>query len=164
MPVNVPAEVAANLESREMDAPLYLMKVYDAQTTIRIVSDYTAIVGPDGATYDPFPFEVTPPTSTGEESPVLKVVVADVALTVVDDIIRSAGTRDPIKADVFVVQRGVLQPGGSRHVAFVSYVGFEMVNAANDRTTLSFDLMPRNYLDGPLTKYWFGPGDFPGLF
>ena len=167
MPVSVPSEVSSNLQSREMDAPLYLLHIYDtsnADAALRLVSDYTAITGPDGQTYQPFPFKATPPTQTGDETPVIRVEAADINMAIVDDIVRSAGTRDEIEANVYVVQRGVTTPDGRGHVPIVSYRGFQMVNAVNDRTSLQFDLTPRNYLDAPLGKYWFGPGDFPGLF
>ena len=165
MSVELPIEVvrAINDESA-VEQFAWLLKIYDSRGTVRLVNDTANIVGPDGGTYTPFPFSVTLPPQTGAESPVLRVKAADVALTIVDDIVRSAGTREAINADVFVVQRGVLQAGSNSHEALASYEGFEMVNAINDRTNLQFDLTMRNYLDAPLGKTTFNPGDFPGLF
>ena len=173
MTVDVPVEVMRAMRAQDTPAQaVWLMKVYEVsetgveqtQYTLRVANDKQSIIGPDGQTYQPFPFSVTLPSETGTEAPVLQVSVSDISLIVVDDIIRSAGTRDTIKADIHIVQRGVLLADGSGHEPITSYEGFEMINAVNTRTTLRFDLTVRGYLDAQLAKYWYGPGDFPGLF
>ena len=175
MSVETPFEVVRAMRAETTDAlPVWLLKIYEetadgdpvaGSTTLRFANDTQAIVGPDGEDYTPYPFSITPANQTGAELPVLRVTAHDIPLMIVDDLVRSAGTRDRIKADIQVVQRGVLQSGSAnRHEAFVTYAGFDMVNAVNTRTALRFDLTARNYLDVPLTKHWFGPGDFPGLF
>ena len=172
MSVDAPIEVVRAMRAENTDAlPVWLLKIYEetdeglpapGTSVMRIANDTQSLVGPDGFTYMPFPFSVTLPSQTGTESPVLRVTARDVNLVIVDDLVRSAGTRDRIKADVFVVQRGVVK--NSRHTAFVTYEGFEMVNAVSNASDLRVDLTARNYFDAPLTKHWFGPGDFPGLF
>ena len=165
MSLDVPLEVVRAMRAETTDGqPVWLMKVTDGSATLRLANDTQSLIGPDGSVYDPYPFSVTMPVQDGDQPPLLRVTAYDIPMVVVDDLVRSAGTRDPVKATVQVVQRGVLQKGTNRHEAFVTYEDFEIISAANTRTTLQFDLTARAYFDASVAKYWFGPGDFPGLF
>ena len=168
MSLSVPREVVSAMRSESADGqPVWLLHIYEDGTdtaTLRLCNDTQSITGPDGQRYEPYPFKVSLPSQTGANSPVVRVTAFDIPLRIVDDLVRSAGTRQSIKANIYVVQRGVLRSDGSGHEAINTFKSFDMVNAVNTRTTLRVDLTVRNYLDVPLTKHWYGPQGFPGLF
>lgn len=162
---NLPLAVVNAMADENTDAQiLRLLRVYDAQATFRVVDDTASIVGPDGETYSPFPFEINLPDDSGAEVPVIDVQVFDLTQEIVAEVVRVAGLHNGLQADFFVVQRGVTKTGSTAHEPLVEYVGYEVMEATNNETTLQFTMSLRAILDQPLAKHTFSPGAFPGLF
>ena len=144
------------MTAQETDAQLlWLLRVRDDSLTPpavrRFVNDTASVVGPDGETYEPYPFSVTLPAQTGDQPPRLNVTVHDVALQVVTYILRSV---DDLVADIYAVQRGVTQAeSGSKstwHTSIVSYEDFVVRGASSDEKQVTFQLTMEHYFGEPI--------------
>ena len=165
MSLEAPVEVVRAVRERSDTAVyLWMLKVWDKSGTLRFVNDSESARGPDDEVYQPFPIGITLPKQTGDESPVIRVQVDELPLAIVEKAIEAAGTHEPVKASVYVCVRGVLRAGTNCHDAFISEEGFELRKVKNTETKTDFLLVSSDALDAPLTRYWFGPGDFPGGF
>lgn len=137
----------------------------DQDDDICVVQDEHSIVGPDGKTYQPSPFEIEPPIQTGNESPRLRLTTYLVTHELVAKLIDSAGTRSAILINAYLVQRGVLQSGSqTRHEAIRSFEDLEVERVSNQVVALTFEMTNRSFFDTRLTKYTFSPGRFRGLY
>ena len=168
MSATLPADVSEALMSQTTAGQeLWLLDMVDTtdDEPFRYVSDDTAIIGPDGETYDPAPFDVSPPVQSGEESPRLRLNVYQVTHELVERLTAVSGTRNSIHGSVYAAQRGVMQSGSqTRHAALGEYENLEIVSVLNRIVTISFDLSSRRYYDRRLCRYHFGPGRFPGIY
>ena len=172
MSLEAPVEVVKAARDRSSTALyLWMLKVWDKSGTLRFVNDGARARGPDNGIYAPYPLQITLPKQTGEEGPVIRVTVDDLPLVIVEKAIEAAGTHDAVNASIFVCVRGVTEEADSgkpvdqrRHCAFIREEGFELRNVRNTEERTDFMLVSGFALDAPLTRYWFGPGDFPGGF
>ena len=142
----LPIEVVRAMTAQETAGQLvWLMRVTDTSTSPatvhRLANDTTGIVGPDGETYSPYPFDAVLPPQTGDQAPRLEIAAMDVSLQIVTSVLRAV---DNLTADIYAVQRGVTQAeSGSKstwHEAIVSYEGFVVRRAVSNEETIQFEL------------------------
>ena len=163
MSLNLPAASRAAVQAARPSAKFaWMLRFHDDQDEERIVSDRETLVGPDGRSYNPFPFEVVPPVQSGEETPVLRVRAAVVTHEVVEHLYRAVGRPEPLNVDAYQIQKGVKK--GDRHEALRSFVGYQVVSAVANESAVSVSVVSRNEFDKALPRHYFSPGKFPGLF
>ena len=161
---SLPISVVRAMMKQSTDAqPLFLLRIYDATASIRIVNDTQDVIGPDGETYKAAPFAIDLPADEDAGVPIAQVQIRDVERQVVKEIKRTSGLHTGLKADTTVIQRGVLKVNSTSHLPLLELVGYDLLGADDDDPLLTFSLSIASILDAPLAKKTFSPGHFPGV-
>ena len=142
--------------SSTKEVVLLLLKIshQNLVAPIRVVNNFEPIVS-QGYTWAAYPFEITMPSESDDQIPVMILKIDAVDRQIIT-VIRSLQGPPEITLDVILAA----QPD----IAEASVQGFKMKSVSYDNLVVEAELRLEEILSEPFPQHAFTPALFPGLF
>jgi len=124
-------------------------------TTIRLVNNYTDVVGPGANTYIAFPFQITIPSDDDEALSRVQLTIDNVDRYLMDEI-RAITSAPDISISVVLASSPTVIEAGPFET--------KLRNVDYDESRITGDLQAEDILNEPYPGESYVPANFPGLW